>query len=55
MCCVGNGYFGPVMVAYAIELGMANMAVCNGNGPTGTAVPGPVLSWDNGLHGKKGG
>ena len=26
-CCVGNGYFGPVMVAYAIGLGMANMAV----------------------------
>ena len=26
-CCVGNGYFGPVMVAYVIGLGMANMAV----------------------------
>ena len=26
-CCAGNGYFGPVMVAYAIGLGMANMAV----------------------------
>ena len=26
-CCCGNGYFGPVMVAYAIGLFMANAAV----------------------------
>ena len=26
-CCVGNGYFGPVMVVYVIGLDMANMAV----------------------------
>ena len=26
-CCCGNGYFGPVMVGYAIGLFMANAAV----------------------------
>ena len=26
-CCIGTGYFGPVMVAYAIGLAMANIAV----------------------------
>jgi signal peptide peptidase-like protein 2B len=26
-CCIGTGYFGPVMVAYAVGLAMANIAV----------------------------